>query len=477
MSGISFKHLGNPMTVPSYREELISQIPALFISITSGIIVTRSTKGNHANLGSEIFAQLVSQPKGLVLSGLMLCTFAMVPGFPKVQFVGLGLVIFLIGYTCMKRNRGADRRHEEETVDPLERVLGTLTPRLQKAKKDGDFAPTIPLQIDLDRGIKHVIDPMAFNRELIQIRRILYLELGLPLPGIHLNLNPSAASGRYTLLVHEIPVARGTLKPGHFFVTESASNLSVMGIEHTTGEQFLPNHATIWVPYSQRKKLDAAEIGYLPPTRVLAYHISTVLRQHAHEFIGLQEVKSLLEKMSEDFPDVVEELQKTLSVPQITDVLQRLVQEDISIRNLKAIFQCIIEHGQKEKDIVMLTEYVRIGLKRYISYRYSGGQNILAAFMLDQELEEVIRKAVRKNSGISYLVLGPSKTKPILDVIKQNIGDSIFQSIPPVLLTSMDIRRYVKKLVETEIRTLPVLSYQELTSEIAIQPLGRICLH
>ena len=169
-------------------------------------------------------------------------------------------------------------------------------------------------------------------------------------------------------------------------------------------------------------------------------------------------------------------MQKTLSVPQVADILQRLVQEDISIRNLRAIFQCIIEHGQKEKDIVMLTEYVRIALKRYISYRYSGGQNILAAFMLDQELEEVIRKAIRKNSGISYLVLGPSKTKPILDVIKQNVGDSLLQSIPPVLLTSMDIRRYVKKLVETEIRTLPVLSYQELTSEIAIQPLGRICL-
>jgi type III secretion protein V len=455
---------------------LISQIPALFISITSGIIVTRSSNGDHANLGSEIFAQLMSQPKGLVLSGLLLCTFSIVPGFPKVQFIALGTVIFLFGFIGMKRNRRAENRHGEETADPLERVLGTLTPKLQKAKKDGDFSPTVPLQIDLDRGIKHVIDPMAFNRELIQIRRILYLELGLPLPGIHLNLNPSVPNGRYTLLVHEIPVAGGTLKPGHFFVTESAANLTIMGIEHTTDEPFLPDHATIWVPYSQRKKLDSAEIGYLPPTRVLAYHISTVLRRHAHEFIGLQEVKSLIEKMAEDFPDVVEELQKTLSVPQVADILQRLIQEDISIRNLKAIFQCIIEHGQKEKDNVMLTEYVRIGLKRYISYRYSGGQNILSAFILDQELEEVIRKAVRKNSGISYLVMGSSKTKPILDVIKKSIGDSLFQSIPPVLLTSMDIRRYVKKLVETEIRALPVLSYQELTSEIAIQPLGRICL-
>jgi type III secretion protein V len=283
-------------------------------------------------------------------------------------------------------------------------------------------------------------------------------------------------TGQYTILVHEIPVANGSIKPKHLFALESASNLSMIGIKYIADKGFIPGHPTLWVPVGQRKKLDAADIGYLAPTNLLAYHLSVVLKHHAQEFIGVQETKNLIEKMTKDYPDVIEELQKILSVPQITDILQRLIQEDISIRDLKAIFQCLLEWGQKEKDVVMLTEYVRTSLKRYISYRYSGGQNLLSAYMLDPQVEETVRKAIRKTGGSSYLVLGPNKAKPIIDAIKENIGDIAPQTAPPVLLTSMDVRRYVKKLVETEIKTLPVLSYQELTSEITIQPLGRICL-
>lgn len=456
---------------------LISQIPALFISITSGIIVTRSNSGEEqSNLGNEIGRQLLSQPKGLLISGGILCGFALVPGFPKVIFITLGLSIFMVGYAKTKKRQLDEQNQAGVKSDPLERILGPLTPQLQKAKQDGDFSPTIPLQIDLDIGIKSVIDPVTFNKELIQIRRALYMEMGLPFPGIHLNLSPSMPAGRYTILVHEIPVASGTIKPQHLYTLESASNLTMMGIKFVADKPFIPGHPTLWVSMQQRKKLDAAKIGYMAPTGLLAYHLSVVLKHHAHEFIGVQETKNLIEKMSEDYPDVVEELQKILSVPQITDILQRLIQEDISIRDLKAIFQCLLEWGQKEKDVVMLTEYVRASLKRYISYRYSGGQNLLSAFMLDPQVEEIVRKAIRKTGGSSYLVLGPNKAKPILDAIKESIGDTALQPVPPILLTSMDVRRYVKKLVETEIKSLPVLSYQELTSEITIQPLGRICL-
>jgi type III secretion protein V len=257
---------------------------------------------------------------------------------------------------------------------------------------------------------------------------------------------------------------------------ETAANLTLLGIDFTPGQALVPGLQALWVPLSQKQKLHRADITFMTPTRLLAYHLSLVVRQHAAEFIGLQETKGLLEKMGEGFPDLVEELQKILSVAQIADVLQRLVQEEISVRDLKAIFQSLIEQGQKEKDIVMLTEYVRTGLRRYICYRYSGGQNLLSAYMLDQEVEELIRKAIRKTGGNSYLVLSPNNAKPIIEAVKDNIGGTLPQAIPPVLLTSMDVRRYVKKLVETEIKTLPVLSYQELTNDIIIQPLGRICI-
>lgn len=454
---------------------LISQIPALFISISSGIIVTRSNDGGESNLGNEIGRQLLSQPKGLILSGLILTGFAIVPGFPKLQFIIIGATILLIGY-ALKRQEAVEKESQELHADPLEKALGVMGPQLRKVKTDGEFSPTVPLQIDLDIGVKGIIDPSALNRELLQIRRAIYLELGLPFPGIHLNLRKSMEPGSYAILVHEIPIAKGILKPKHYFVLESVSNLNILGIEYEEDKAFFPTHPTIWAPKSEARKLNAAGISYLCPSGLLCSHLAVVLRQHAADFIGMQEVKNLITEMTENFPDVVEEAQKHLSIPQITEILQRLVREDISIRNLNTIFQSLLEWGPKEKDIVMLCEYVRMGLKRNICHHFSGGQSILAAYMLDLEVEETIRKAIRKTGASSYLVLEPTAAKSILEDIKQHVGVVVGQSIPPVLLTSMDIRRYVKKMIETEFKTLPVLSYQELTSEIAIQPLGRICL-
>lgn len=453
---------------------LISQIPALFISISSGIIVTRSNDDVESNLGNQIGRQLLSQPKGLILSGLILTGFAIVPGFPKLQFIIIGASILLIGYS-LKRKETVEKERLEPEADPLEKALGVMGPQLRKVKDDGEFSPTVPLQIDLDIGVKGIIDPGALNRELLQIRRAIYLELGLPFPGIHLNLRKSMEPGSYAILVHEIPIAKGVLKPKHYFVLESVSNLNILGIKYEEDKNFIPSHPTIWAPKSEARKLNSAGISYLCPSGLLCSHLAIVLRKHAADFIGMQEVKNLITKMAENFPDVVEETQKHLSIPQITEILQRLVREDISIRNLNTIFQSLLEWGPKEKDIVMLCEYVRMGLKRNICHRFSGGQSILAAYMLDLEVEETIRKAIRKTGASSYLVLEPTAAKSILEDVKQQVGVIVGHSISPVLLTSMDIRRYVKKLIETEFKTLPVLSYQELTSEIAIQPLGRIC--
>ena len=454
---------------------LISQIPALFISITSGIIVTRSNSDGKSNLGNEISRQLLSQPKSMLISGLILFGFALVPGFPKIPFITLGGGVFIIGYTLIKK-RTLDLDRQKNIEDPLTKILGPLTPQLQKAKNDGDFSPTIPLQIDLDKQLLSVIDPATFNHELIQIRRSVYLELGLPFPGIHLNPTPSMPLEQYRILVHEIPVAQGSLKPDYVFAMEPESNLKIMDVEYIKEKPFLPGFPSLWVPNRLSKKLDAADMLYLESVRVLSYHLSIVLKQYAADFIGLQEVKHLLDKTAEHFPDLVEETKKILSLAQLTEILQRLIGEDISIRNLKAILETLLEWGQKEKDLLLLTEHVRTGLRRSICHRFSGGQSLMPAYILDQDLEETIRKSIRKSGASNYLVLDPTKATSILNVIKKSFGDALNQSTPPVLLTSTDVRRYVKRLLENDFKAIPVLSYQELTSEINIQPLGKICL-
>jgi len=208
--------------------------------------------------------------------------------------------------------------------------------------------------------------------------------------------------------------------------------------------------------------------------RVLTYHLSHVLRKYAGEFISLQETKLLLDHLEKTCPEIVREVMRVLPLQKLTDVLQRLVSEGISVRDLKCIMQCLIEWGQKEKDTVLLVEYVRSSLSRYISYKYSGGQNLLAAYLLDPALEEKIRKAIRQTSGGSYLALDPSQVRKLMESIKNTVGDMRKLKLKPVMLVSVDIRRYLRKIIESEYAELPVLSYQELSKEINIQPLGRI---
>lgn len=365
--------------------------------------------------------------------------------------------------------------------DPSAYLLDCITGAIDKKNKNGresdtDFAITIPLQVDLNSATSKLIDPIRFNNELIRVRRALYLDLGILFPKVNLNITDFHPDEQYTILVNEVPICQGRLYREHYLVMESAATLSVLGIDSVADKPFGSDQPAFWVPFRYKRDLDIARVEYMGHSRLLAHHISIILKKHAAEFIGLQETKYLMGKVEEKYPDLVQELQKVLTISQITNVLQRLVEEEVSIKNLKLIFHYLIEWGQREKDIILLTEYVRIELKRYITYHYSAGQNMLAVYMLDRQLEEDIRNAIRKTSGSSYLVLGPEKNKQIIDALKQEIGETNGHLPKPVLLTSMDIRRYVKKLVEPEFQHLPVLSYQELTPDISIQPLGRIQL-
>jgi type III secretion protein V len=178
--------------------------------------------------------------------------------------------------------------------------------------------------------------------------------------------------------------------------------------------------------------------------------------------------------MESRFPDLVKEAQRVLPVQKIAEILQRLVSEDVSVRNLRAVLESLIDWGQKEKDSVLLTEYVRGAHKRWISHKYSSGQNLLPAYLLAPNVEETVRGAVRQTSAGSYLALDPAVGKRLVDNLKKAVGDLTARAQRPVLLTSMDIRRYLRKLIEQDLYDLPVLSYQELTQDVNIQPLARV---
>ncbi len=453
---------------------LVSQIPALLIAITAGIIVTRVSSEDAPPLGQEIGQQLLNQPKAIMIGGVLLLLFALVPGFPKIQFGMLGLAVGFVGWTVMQQGtRPVDAKGKHPI--PASAAAGQSAP--PRMSEDGEeFSMTVPLLVDVAASLEEQLEPGRLNEELIRVRKALYHDLGVPFPGIHLRFNAGLQPGQYRILLQEIPVASGQLKPGCVLIREQEDNLKLLGVTYSKEKQFLPDVPALWGDAAQRPKLTQAGMHVLDLAQVLTHHLALVLKKYAADFLGLQEARFLLTNMEGRFSEVVKEVQRVMPVQKIAEIMQRLVQEEISIRDLRTIMQALIEWGQKEKDTVLLVEYVRSSLRRYISYKYSGGQNILTVYLLEPNVEETVRKAIRQTSGGSFLALDPNTTRKLVMNVKKNVGDLSQSRQRPVLLTSMDIRRYVRKLIEIEIPELPVLSYQELTEEITIQPLAKISL-
>jgi type III secretion protein V len=209
---------------------------------------------------------------------------------------------------------------------------------------------------------------------------------------------------------------------------------------------------------------------------VIILHLSKFYRQYASEFIGIQEVRAILEFIERSFPDLIKEVTRLVPLQKLTEILRRLVQEQVSIKDLRTILEALSEWAQTEKDTVLLTEYVRSSLKRYISYKYSLGQNVLSVYLLDPEIEDMVRGAIKQTSAGSYLALDPDSVQLILHSMRTTIQPTPAGGQPPVLLTAIDVRRFVRKLIEGEFPELAVVSYQEIVPEIRIQPLGRVQL-
>ncbi|TEP77047.1 EscV/YscV/HrcV family type III secretion system export apparatus protein [Pseudomonas aeruginosa] len=466
---------------------MVSQVPALLIAITAGIIVTRVSSDESADLGSDIGEQVVAQPKALLIGGLLLVLFGLIPGFPTLTFLALALLVGGGGYFMLWRQRAQASAGSRDLPALLAQGAGAPSakargkagggkPKAGRLAEQEEFALTVPLLIDVDASLQERLEAMSLNEELVRVRRALYLDFGVPFPGIHLRFNEAMGDGEYLVQLQEVPVARGCLRRGWLLVRERAAQLELLAVPHEPAELQVPGEEASWVEQAHQDRLERSGCACLGLEQVLTWHLSHVLREYAEDFIGIQETRYLLEQMEQGYGELVKEAQRIVPLQRMTEILQRLVGEDISIRNMRAILEAMVEWGQKEKDVVQLTEYIRSSLKRYICYKYSSGNNILPAYLLDQAVEEQIRGGIRQTSAGSYLALDPAITQAFLERVRQTVGDLAQMQNRPVLIVSMDIRRYVRKLVESDYAGLPVLSYQELTQQINIQPLGRIVL-
>ncbi len=450
---------------------LVSQIPSLLISISAGILVTRSG-GDKNNVGEQIGTQIFAQPKAILVAGSLVFLFALIPGFPKPQLFGLSALLFLIGYTLRTLNNG---KNEES---PKQKLSKSLSPTVKsksktvKAKGSGDdFSPIVPIILDVSKDLLEKIDYDTLDDRMIELRTALYFDLGVPFPGINLRENPNLLGYKYILNLDEIPVSTGVLENNKVLVREDPDNIAILGIEVSQGVDFLPGEKAYWVDEKYSEPLKRVNLAVLGFEDIITLHLSMLLSRHASEFLGMQESKYLLDKMEERAPDLVHEATRLLPLQKIADLFKRLVQEQISIRDLRSILEAIITWAPKEKDIVMLCEYVRASLKRQISFKYTQGQNILPVILIDPSVEEIIRKSVRQTSAGAFLALDPNSSKKFLQELRR-IRKNCAKK--PTLIASIDIRRYVRRLIEAEFYDVPVLDYQELTPEVSVQPIDRI---
>jgi type III secretion protein V len=309
-----------------------------------------------------------------------------------------------------------------------------------------------------------------------KMRHALYQDLGVRFPGVHVKTDStSLETDEYSISLNEVPILRGKILEHSLLTSESPETLRKFNLPFNTTKNSL-GLPSLWVDVKYQEILQKARIKFWKPLDVMILHLSYFYKHYASEFIGIQEVRGILEFIEKSYPDLIKEVTRLVPLQKLTDIFRRLVQEQISIKDLRTILEALSEWAQTEKDVVLLTEYVRSSLKRYISYKYSLGQSVLSVYLLDPEIEDLVRGAIKQTSAGSYLALDPDSVQLILHALRSTIVPTPLGGQPPVLLTAIDVRRFVRKLIESEFPDLAVISYQEVVQEIRIQPLGRVQL-
>ncbi len=484
MNGMDLSEAAQTYALLSIGDGLITQIPALLISITAGIVTTRVTSEKSEHLGSEISSQILRQPKALMISAAFLMGMSLVPGFPAPPFLILSSALGIIGYALWSNEQQKSKGIVGQAGGATMESASVDTPiRGHKVISGGgveSYALTLPVVLEVGKGLSQEIQKVnkgisSFIDQMIpKMRQALYADLGVRFPGVHVRTDsPILEKDEYSIHLNEVPIVRGKVLESHLLTNESEENLKRYNLPFVSYKNSL-GLPSLWVEAKYKELLDKAGIKYWNSLEVIILHISYFFRHYANEFVGIQEVRSMLEFVEKSFPDLVKEVTRLIPLQKMTDIFKRLIQEQISIKDLRTILEALSEWAQTEKDTVLLTEYVRSSLKRFISYKYSQGQSVLSVYILDPEIEDMVRGAIKQTSAGSYLALDPDSVQLILQGVRSTVSPPPPGGQPPVILTAIDVRRFVRKLIEMEFTDISIVSYQEIVPEIRIQPLGRI---
>ena len=453
-------------TLLTVGDGLVSQIPALIISTAAGIVVSRAASEGH--MGTQVFSQLSKHPRAFATAAVVLFFFGIVPGLPAVPFFGLAVLAGFIAYIVYQSDKLSDDQVVDKEKPPSE------GPENVEALLSVD-----DLELEVGYGIIPLVDK-GKGGDLLErirsIRRQFALDSGVVVPPIHIRDNLQLGQNQYSFIVRGVEVARGEIMVDRFLAMDSGIiEQKIDGIPTKEPAFGLPAQ---WIAAENREQAQMFGYTVVDPSTVLATHISELIKVHIHEIMGRQDVQSLIDKVSEKHPKLVEELiPNLLPLGSVQKVLQNLLHERVSIRNLVTILETLADYAPSTKNIDVLTEYVRQALSRHITKQYISEDGALYLITIDPGLEDMLGNAIQHTERESFLSLDPKIAQKLVRKIETQIKKFEKTRSHPVLLCSPTVRLSLKRLIERFVPQLAVISHSEVDRKLKINSLGMVSIN
>ncbi|MGE7621816.1 flagellar biosynthesis protein FlhA [Viridibacillus sp. NPDC096237] len=454
-------HLFSTLTV---GDGLVSQIPALLISTATGIVVTRAA--SDGNLSADITGQLLANPKLLYIASATIFLLGIVTPIELIFTVPVAGVLAFIAYRISHQ-----KQEEIEELQEIEEEVAT--DNLKSPENVINLLNVDPIEFEFGYGLIPLVDTAQGGDLLdrvVMIRRQLALELGIVIPVVRIRDNIQLQPNEYRIKIKGNELANGELLLDHYLAMSPGDDDSIEGIDTVEPSFSLPAK---WI--TEQVKEEAEMLGYtvVDPPSVVSTHLTEIIRANASDLLGRQETKQLIDHLRESAPILVEELTPTpLSIGEIQKVLAKLLEENVSVRNLPIIFETLADYAKLTSDVDVLTEYVRQALARQISAQHAGNQPELKVLTVAAKVEKMIADSIQQTDHGNYLAMDPQDSQAILESIAREIERIAFFEQSPVILCSPAVRMYLRQLTERYFPQIPILSYNELEASIEIQSVG-----
>jgi flagellar biosynthesis protein FlhA len=466
--GMNWKDAAQTYTLLTIGDGLVSIIPSIIISTSAGLIVSRAAA--EAKMGEEFLAQLTFHPRALRLVSGMLLIFGLVPGLPTIPFLVMSGLLFFVAKMSGQQQDMLKSSVAEQEKKPA--------PELETPEEVQTLLPLDALELEVGYGLIPLVDEEQNGNLLARIRSIrrqFALDMGVVIPSLHLRDNLQLRPGQYVVLIKGNEVASAEILIDHYLAMDPGdAKHRIQGVETREPAFNLP---ALWVPELQKDEAMLAGYTVVDPATVIATHLTEVFKRHLHEFLGRQEVQTLLEHLSKRAPKAVEELvPAAMNLGGVQKVLQNLVREGVSIRDLLTVAETMADYAGSVKDPDQLTEYVRSRMGRTIVKPYLTGEGALPILTLAPKVEGAIQESVRQTDHGAYLALEPGLAQRIIQSIQKAMDKAMLGEGQPVLLTSPLVRPHLAQLLSRFIPNLPVISQAEIPAEIKLQSLANIGL-